>query len=75
MVGIASPSTVVGRRIRSFGQEGSAPGQFLSPRGVAVDRAGNILVVDEGNHRIQKFTADGKFIASVGSKGEQATSI
>ena len=60
-----------GKRIRSFGQKGSAPGQFISPRGVAVDRAGNILVVDEGNDRIQKFTADGMFIASVGSYGRK----
>ena len=60
-----------GKKIRSFGQEGSARGQFLSPRGVAVDRAGNILVLVQGNHRIQKFTADGDFIASVGSKGSK----
>ena len=60
-----------GKRIRSFGQEGSAPGQFQRPRGVAVDRAGNILVVDRDNHRIQKFTAEGKFVASVGSKGNK----
>ena len=57
------------KRIRSFGQSGSAPGQFQHPCGVAVDRAGNILVVDGDNHRIQKFTAEGKFMASVGSSG------
>ena len=60
-----------GKKIRSFGQKGSAPGQFISPRGVAVDRAGNILVVDGGNHRIQKFTANGDFITSAGSKGSK----
>ena len=60
-----------GKRIRSFGQKGSAPGQFLFSRGVAVDRAGNILLVEYGNHRIQKFTANGEFIASVGSKGSK----
>ena len=60
-----------GKRNRSFGQRGSAPGQFQSPCGVAVDSAGNILVVDEMNHRIQKFTADGKFIALVGSKSSK----
>ena len=59
------------KRIRSFGQQGSAPGQFQDPRDVAVDRAGNILVVDASNHRIQKFTAEGKFVASVGSKGDK----
>ena len=58
-----------GKKIRSFGQKGSAPGQFQYPCGVAVDRAGNILVADGDNHRIQKFTADGEFKASVGSKG------
>ena len=60
-----------GKRIRSFGQSGSAPGQFQYPCGVAVDRADNILVVDNGNHRIQKFTAEGKFVAIVGSKGDK----
>ena len=60
------------RKIMSFGQRGSAPGQFLSPRGVAMDSLGNILVVDESNHRIQKFTADGRIIASIGSNGYKA---
>ena len=60
-----------GKRIRSFGQEGSAPGQFKFPHGVAVDRAGNILAVDSKNHRIQYFTANGKFITSVGTKGDK----
>ena len=59
------------KRIRSFGQQGSAPGQFQCPCGVAVDRAGNILVVDLGNHRIQKFTADGTIMTSIGSNGVQ----
>ena len=60
-----------GKRIRSFGQKGSAPGQFQSPCGVAVDRAGNILIADGYNNRIQKLTADGKFITSVGSRGDK----
>ena len=60
-----------GKRIRSFGQKGSSPGQFHYPCGVAVDRAGNTLVVDTGNHRIQKFTAEGKFMALVGSEGDK----
>ena len=58
-----------GKKIRTFGQLGSAPGQFQRPRGVAVDSTGNTLVVDGDNHRIQKLTADGKFITLVGSKG------
>ena len=59
------------KRTRSFGRKGSAPGQFQSPSGVTLDRDGNILVVDAGNHRIQKFTANGKFIVSDGRKGDK----
>ena len=58
-----------GTKIRTFGTEGSAQGQFKGPFGVAIDSVGNIIVVDSGNHRIQKFTADGKFITAVGRKG------
>ena len=36
-----------------------------------MDGAGNILVAHRGNHRIQKITADGKFIALVGSRGDK----
>ena len=56
-------------KFRSFGSKGSGHGQFDYRRGVAVDDDGNILVVDEYNHRIQKFSPDGKFIMSVGKKG------
>ena len=62
-------SVLNGTRIRSFGTAGSRLGQFLYPMCVAVDDDGNILVADSGNHRIQKFTNDGQFLASVGTKG------
>ena len=38
---------------------------------MAVDDDENILVADSGNDRIQKFTADGKFIIAVGSSGNK----
>ena len=49
--------------VLSFGTKGTSFGQFLYPRGVAVDGEDNILVAD-GNDRIQVFTLDGKFQAS-----------
>ena len=61
-ISIFSPA---GIQLRSFGTRGSGPGQFLDPRGVAVDDEGNILVADSSNYRIQKFTDKGKFLASV----------
>ena len=53
-----------------FGTHGSDPGQFDGPTGITVDRDGIILVVDSGNHRIQKFTNDGYFLKAVGSNGK-----
>ena len=57
--------------LRSFGTRGSGRGQFDYPQGVAVDGEQNILVADRNNHRIQKFTADGNFLAMVGTEGSE----
>ena len=62
--------TLNGRKLRSFGMQGSADGQFKHPHGVAVDGKENVLVVDYGNHRIQKFTANGQFLTAVGTHGD-----
>lgn len=43
---------------------------FYGPRDVAVDRDGNLWVLDGGNHRIQVFDADGAFIRSIGREGQ-----
>ncbi len=59
-----------GERLRAFGTEGTAPGQFKSPTKVAIDKDGNIFVADLNNHRVQVFSPDGKFIKSVGTKGD-----
>ena len=42
--------------ILPLGDEGSGDGQFDYTRGVAVAPDGSIYVVDDGNHRIQKFS-------------------
>ncbi|MBF0565025.1 MAG: hypothetical protein HQK89_07275 [Nitrospirae bacterium] len=75
-----------GTFIMQWGQSGSADGQFYSPYGLASDKSGNLYVADSGivdttsvpgritvtggNHRIQKFTSDGKFITKWGSWGD-----
>ena len=37
--------------------------------GIVLTHDNHFLVVDEGNHRIQMFTLEGKFVESVGQKG------
>ena len=53
----------------SFGTRGTKSSQFNYPRAIAVDLDDNIYVADKDNHRIQKFTSEGKFVAAVGSRG------
>ena len=53
----------------SFGSEGSGNGQFKAPAESATDAGGNVWVVDEGNNRVEKFTASGTFVAAYGTKG------
>jgi hypothetical protein len=45
-----------------WGSEGSGPGEFNGPTAIAVDKDGNVLVADNGNSRIQKFDANGRFL-------------
>ncbi|MBI2303276.1 MAG: TIGR03663 family protein [Chloroflexi bacterium] len=53
------------------GQPLSAEGLLLGPRGVAVDKEGNLYVADSGHHRLLKFDAQGKLIGQVGQQGSQ----
>jgi streptogramin lyase len=65
--------------ITKWGAAGTGDGQFKFPyrsdwdeiaRGIAVDPNGDLYVADAGNHRIQKFTPEGQFIAQWGSYGK-----
>jgi len=47
--------------VRVIGSRGNAPGQFVKPRSVTVDRDDNVYVCDMTG-RIQKFDSDGNYL-------------
>lgn len=53
-----------GEKCLSFGVAGSGCGEFSNPSGLAIDAEGNILVADQWNNRVQKFTSSGHYLAS-----------
>ena len=61
-------STVAGNGTAGFSGDGGAAtlAQLASPRGIAVDAAGNIYVSDSDNHRIRRVTPRGVVSTIVG---------
>ena len=57
------------KTLMSFGSEGTGPGQFKRPWGVAVNTHGEIAISDHNNHRVQVFSTEGRFLFSFGGKG------
>ena len=53
----------------TFGEAGSAEGQFYHPTSLALGPDGTVYVTDTTNFRIQQFSADGGFIRSLGQIG------
>jgi DNA-binding beta-propeller fold protein YncE len=56
----------------TFGTMGELPGQFNSPRGLAVAPDGSIFIADSRNHRIQHYSSTGEFINGWGSFADVA---
>ncbi len=57
--------------LKQWGEFGIEPGRFRYPAGIAVDGAANVYVVDQHNHRVQKFDAEGRFLLTWGKEGGQ----
>ena len=60
-------STLAGSGTSGYTDGTGTSAQFKSPRGVAVDGAGNVYVADQENHRIRKITASGVVSTLAGS--------
>ena len=55
--------TKEGKFIKAWGKKGTAPGEFDSPHGLAMDSSGRLFVADRTNSRIQIFDQDGRFLS------------
>ena len=55
--------------VTSWGDSGTANGQFNSPVDIATDSHGNVYVTDLKNHRVQKFDSNGTFLLKWGTNG------
>jgi sugar lactone lactonase YvrE len=58
-----------GRTVSIIGKAGSRDGELYHPTNIAVSADNHLYVTDTTNFRVQKFSADGKFVRSFGSAG------
>jgi hypothetical protein len=54
----------------SIGTENDSNLMFFGVRDITVDKQGNIYVLDMKNYRIQKFDKAGKYLLTIGRKGQ-----
>ena len=51
-----------GNFLKTWGGEGSGPGQFNVPHSIVTDAKGNVYVADRANQRIQVFDGEGTYL-------------
>jgi sugar lactone lactonase YvrE len=60
------------RLLQVIGREGAGDGEFNRAEGLGLDAAGRLYIADSCNHRIQVFSAEGKWLRSYGRAGAGA---
>ena len=60
-----------GELVHTIGSFGNSPGQFALPLGLAVNKVGHIFVTDSTNHRIEKFTTEGRHLLTFATQGNK----
>lgn len=67
-----SSKTGTPKLVLHWGEEGSLPGQLKYPYGLVFDADGSVLVSEFGNHRVQRFSRDGKSLECWGGPGRDS---
>jgi DNA-binding beta-propeller fold protein YncE len=62
LVGRISVFDAHGLFLRTIGKAGTGPGEFRTPHAIAFDSAGNLVVADRSNHRVQVVTKRGELV-------------
>jgi sugar lactone lactonase YvrE len=65
LFGHTAPAADVPRQpkfLLAWGENGSEPGRFRSPIGIAISPTDEVYVTDVNNARVQKFTANGRYL-------------
>ena len=59
-----------GRVLKTFGDHGTGPGEFIYPVGITKDHDENLYICEYGGHdRVPKFTREGAYLLEFGSFG------
>ena len=52
-----------------FGERGDEAGEFCGPNCLSLNKAGQLMVCDSCNHRVQVFEMSGRFVTTFGGRG------
>lgn len=67
--------TTSGEYVTTIGSMGTNLGEFARPKGIAVDKTGNLYVVDAAFENVQIFTEEGKLLLFFGEPGPERKNI
>ncbi|MFL6208481.1 MAG: PxKF domain-containing protein [Pyrinomonadaceae bacterium] len=69
LLGLTVSAAATCNFLLTWGTSGTGPGQFITPRGIAVDSTGHVYVPDQFT-RVQKFDSTGTFVLQFGLPGD-----
>jgi len=63
IIGNAAPTY---KMVRDWGEQKGKLVHLKAPHGIAIDANGNLIIADEGNSHVLRYSPDGKFLGEIG---------